>query len=267
MDAKHVNVVFRFDDYSARSATTLEETIIGLFQQHKAAVTFGVIPFACAGDIHDPAPQDVIPLSTAKAHLLEESFRNGVVDVALHGYSHQTIEPGRYTEFADLDFPSQLERLTKGKQLLEQLLDAPVTTFVPPWNKYDLNTLQALEQLGFSTLSANRRGVASHDSRLNFLPASCSLFQLPEAIVAARNSSDLQPLVVVLFHEYDFKEINQKRGRMTIGEFANLLDWLGTQPDIRLLSISQATQEIQDLSAARYLQNQQSPSLLAASSR
>ena len=133
------------------------------------------------------------------------------------------------------------------------MIDAPVTTFVPPWNQYDLNTLRALEVLGFSTLSASKNGEATENSKLNFLPASCGLPRLRDAVKAVRTSSDNQPLIVVLFHQYDFREIDEKRGSITFQEFYDLLNWLKSQRNVRLLSISQATKAIKDLSANRFL--------------
>lgn len=241
--ARQVNVVFRFDDYSARSSTDLEQRIIGLFAERKLPVTFAVIPFVCSGDIHDPAPQNLIPLPPDKVEILKNAQRQGILDVALHGYSHQTNGKPPYAEFVHLDYASQVRRLSEGKKYLEDLLDTPVTTFVPPWNKYDLQTLQALEAVGFTTLSANRKGPASSDSALFFLPATCGLQHLADAVAAARASAETQP-VVVLFHEYDFKEINSRRGRFTVEEFAALLDWVESQQDVRTLSVSQAVETI-----------------------
>jgi len=250
---KQVYVVFRMDDYGARSATDMELRIIDLFRKKGLSLTFGVIPFECAGKVDDPSPQDVLPLPVEKGALLRAGFEEGIVDVALHGYSHQTISDKERTEFAGLDYESQVERLAKGKQLLEGMIGAPVTIFVPPFNSYDRNTLRALEKLGFSCLSANWKGAAEKKSKICFMPATCSLPQLRDAVGAAKTASDEQPLIVVLFHLYDFREINQKLGHMTFQELSVLLDWLKPQKDIRLMSIGQAAKEIQDLSVNRFL--------------
>ncbi|MFX0195031.1 MAG: hypothetical protein ACFFCW_02820, partial [Candidatus Hodarchaeota archaeon] len=85
--------------------------------------------------------------------------------------------------------------------------------------------------------------------------------QLRDAVKAARTSSDIQPVIVVLFHEYDFKEINEKLGSITYQEFSDLLNWLKSQGDVRLLSISQATKVINDLSVNRFLFNKRNHSL------
>jgi len=237
----YVNVVFRFDDYSSTSATNLERRIIDLFSRYQAPITFGVIPFACADDIHDPAPQETIPLDPSKIDLLKSAYDDGILDVGLHGYSHQTISKDYYSEFEGLDYERQLAKLNKGKAYLEEILDAPVSTFVPPWNRYDLNTLKALETAGFTTISADLKGISTEKSNLDFLPATCSIAQVRDCVDTARADLDRQPVVVMLFHEYDFKEVDERRGRTTFQEFSALVAWIDNQPDVRLRSIRQVS--------------------------
>ena len=254
-EEKLINVVFRFDDYSAKSSTDIELKIIDAFRKHKASITFGVIPFICAGSSHDTCSQNVVPLTLMKSDILKTAFMDGTVDIALHGYSHQTINAKKMTEFSGLDYNSQVEKLAKGKKFLETIINAPVTTFVPPWDSYDLNTLRALEDLGFSTISSDRQGEAIENSTLNFLPTTCALHQLRDAVIKAKSSFDTQPVIVVLFHSYDFREVNEKLGNITFQEFSDLLDWLQSRGDVRLLSIRQATMVINDLGAHRFLWN------------
>jgi len=261
VEQKQINVVFRFDDYSSRSSTDMELRIIDAFRNNKSSITFGVIPFISSGDLRNPCPQDVFPLTSMKANILKTAFKDGTLEIALHGYSHHTIDAKHMTEFSGLDYSRQVERIAKGKQLLEEMICSPITTFVPPWNTYDLNTLRALEKLRFSTLSASRGGPVRENSLLNFLPATCILPQLRAAVKAARLSSDIQPVIIVLFHEYDFREIDARRGNTTYQEFYDLLMWLKSQADVRLLSIGQATKIVNDLNANRFLLNKRINSL------
>jgi peptidoglycan/xylan/chitin deacetylase (PgdA/CDA1 family) len=260
---RQINVVFRFDDYSAKSSTDMELRIIDAFRQNKASVTFAVIPFIFNDSVDNPSIQDVIALDSSKGCILKDGLNEGVLDVALHGYSHQAISIGQTTEFSGLDYNDQLERLAKGKKFLEDMIGSPITTFVPPWNTYDSNTLIALEKLSFSTLSASINGETKKDSKLTFLPSSSNLSQLRDSVEIARVSSDPQSIIIALFHEYDFKEISEERGVITYQEFSNLLNWLQSQEDVRLLSISQATQSIDGLGVERFLLNQRHTWLLS----
>lgn len=251
VEEKRILVVFRFDDYSALSSTAAELRIIDEFRKNHAAVTFSVIPFVCDGDIHDPSPMGRVPLPPEKAAILKQGIEEGVLDIALHGYSHQTIDARQMTEFSGLDYSLQLQRVTRGRGFLEAITGTPVATFVPPWNQYDPVTLRALVAAGFSTLSADGDGPMPRDTRLDYLPFTCGLGRLREALPEARASSDTRPIVVVLFHQYDFKEIDQKRGKVTFQEFGHLLNWLRSQKDIRLLSIRQAIEMVAEKRGGR----------------
>ena len=131
-EEKQINLVFRFDDYSALSATALEINIIDTFRKRDSSITFSVIPYVTSGDVHNPDPQDRIPLDATKGALLKTAFEEGVVDIALHGYSHQTNDAEHWSEFTGLDNQTQREKLIQGKALLEEMIDAPVTIFIPP---------------------------------------------------------------------------------------------------------------------------------------
>lgn len=251
---KQIIVVFRFDDYSSRSSTDMEVKLIAAFQKHNISCTFGVIPYVHVGDSHDASPQDVVPLTPTKANILNNAIKTGTLEVALHGYSHQTNHKrGGYTEFSGLAYDSQLERITKGKNLLEEMLDTQITIFIPPWNSYDLNTLRALEKLNFKCISSGRFGDAQESSPLKFLPAICSLLKLRDAVESARRIPEVQPIIVVLFHVFDFLEIDKKRGKLTYPEFVELLSWLTSQKDIHIASINQTTKTINNLSARRFI--------------
>ena len=252
---KTIHVVFRYDDFSAKSPTQTELKIIQAFQRKQAALTVGVIPFVCTGNQHDPSPQDTLALPPHKTRILKKAVQQGVVDVALHGYSHQTHQAGFLSEFAGADYPTQLKKLERAKRYLEKITQTPVNTFVPPWNRYDGNTLRALEKLQFKTLSASENEPSSERSGLKFLPFSVGLPHLRDAVQAARASHDAEPMLVVLFHGYDFESSQDSRAHMTFEEFTKLLNWLSAQQDVQMLSVSQAAHEIEDLGATRYAAN------------
>ena len=252
-EGKHISVVFRFDDYSSRSSTDIEIKLIDAFQKYNACCTFGVIPFICAGDVHDAHPQDVVQLTSVKAAILKNAIKAGVLEVALHGYSHQTNRERRFTEFSGLDYNDQVEKIAMGKNYLEEILGTQVTTFIPPWNAYDLNTIHALEKLDFKSISAGECGDAKKSSSLKFLPATCNLPHLRNVVKSAKHDSDVQPVIVVIFHQYDFLEIDREGGKLTYQDFLELLAWVTSQKDIQVRSIEQATKVIEDLSASRYI--------------
>ena len=119
LEGKKINLVFRLDDYSTRSSTDMELRIIDVFRKNKISITFGVIPFIISGDEHDPSPQDIIPLTSTKGDILKTGIKDGILEIALHGYSHQTINTEKYTEFSGIEYESQVKKIYKGKEFLE----------------------------------------------------------------------------------------------------------------------------------------------------
>lgn len=249
---KEICVVFRMDDYSAVSDTELESRIINIFIEKKIGLTLGVVPHVCSGDDKDPAPQMLISLSKEKAALLREGISSGCIDIALHGYSHQANSTQISSEFAGLDYGTQLKKISDGKKYIENVTNFPLEIFIPPWNQYDGNTLHALEVTGFQVLSAGWNGVSAKDSKIGFLPGTCSLRNIRDAINDARRASDRKPVIVVLFHHYDFIESNDKRGFLSLEMFSDLLDQLLAKPNLKQLSISQAVKLIDDTSSNRF---------------
>jgi predicted deacetylase len=260
-----ITVVFRYDDYSSLSSAEIETNVLNLFQKMKIGCTVGVVPFICAGDGHNPAPQEVIPLTVKKFEILKKLSENDLLEVALHGYSHQytgrrhpffsDFHGVNYTEFYGMEYSEQLARLEKGKSYLEELFQKKVTTFIPPWNSYDLNTILALEKSNFECLSAGPRGDVKKNSRIKYLPETCGIIELKNVIENLRKRRDIEPVIVVEMHPTDFSVKNNNLTIMSLAPLENILSWTKNQKDISILTIEETTKSIQDLSAERFLSN------------
>ena len=261
-----ITLVFRFDDYSAKSDTTLEKEILESFRARRVPLTVSVIPRVASGSAYDPSPQPGLPLPEEKIQLLREALDAGGVEVALHGYAHQTVRRkiggryvkrfGRYdSEFVGVEEADQRKKIQEGRAILEGALGIQVETFVPPWNGYDLNTLKALEESGITNFSAARRGPIDVSSRLRFLPETCALANTQRVVGAAREVPGDSPVVVVLFHHYDFVEHDPTYGNFSLPRLQALLDWVEKQGDLRVLTLGEAARSLKDLSARRFYWN------------
>jgi peptidoglycan/xylan/chitin deacetylase (PgdA/CDA1 family) len=258
-----ITIVFRYDDYSSRSATDLERHLIAAFQKHGVCCTFGIIPFVKENYL-DVQPQAGIPLTTAKAEMARNAIKAGTMDPAQHGYSHQTLQSqpgGWHTSYAGLDYDSQLYKISTGKVFLDEMLHTKITTFIPPFNSYDTNTLRALEKLDFQCLSANLFGETA-TTTLKILPATCTLAQIRQVIHYARKVIDYHPMICVLLHQNEFVGVENTIGKekiahkISLQEFDDLLSWITSQNDLRVRSISQLLEENIDLSMERFRNNQ-----------
>lgn len=270
---RQVTVIFRFDDFASTSDTELETALFELFAARQMALTVGVIPSVIEGGAdprHQPpagaASRPLHLLTSHKADLLRTYIDRGTVEAALHGYTHElfTESPHR-SEFIGMPADTQAERVTKGKEFLEAILETPIITFIPPFNGYDRATVRACEQAGLRIFSAGMWGPAARESSMHFIPSTCGLDDLEQAINAARRSADDHPVVVVLFHETDFlasapggvAEISAaeaSKGPMTLADMRRLLDFVAGQADVKVMTLAGAVQRLAGFDAARYAQ-------------
>ena len=258
--SKEIIVIFRYDDFSSNSPDVVDNALIHAFAQQGVSCTFGVVPFVTAGDYRDSNPCEEIALTEAKVQILKKAMANSAVDIALHGCNHRTnYKQPPHSEFYGLDYEVQLVKIRRGKEFMEGKFGAPVTTFIPPWNSYDRNTLKALDKAGIDCISANRYGLAEKPLQLKYAPIVAETSDLKRAINSARKMNEA-PLIVVLIHPYDFTESGDSRAKISCIEFGNLLLWLSSQQDIKICSISQLLSQRVSLGGDRFIANR--PSLL-----
>ncbi|MFA4901891.1 MAG: DUF2334 domain-containing protein [Desulfobaccales bacterium] len=258
----YVTVVFRYDDYCSRTDTELEKRIIADFKKHNVCCTFSIIPFVKAKNYLGFEPQDVIPLTPEKIAIARDAIKAGAMDATQHGYSHQTLQTkGWHTEFQTLDYSTQMDKLKKGKAFLEKVLDKPMITFVPPYNAYDAITIEVLEKLNFQCLSAGMEGETVPSTSLKILPATCNLDNLRNTIEYARKIVDYDPIICVVFHQYVFSDVETVTEqedinyKMSYDKFSELLSWVASQKDIRIMSIDQVLKTKVNLSMDRFINN------------
>lgn len=251
-DEKKIIVVFRYDDYSNNSDTKFEKEIIALFKKYNFECAFGVIPYDISHKSNASIQDRLDSLSTYKLGILKNAINEGIIEVALHGYSHRNIYRNSHdifkieynSEFFGLKYESQFSKIAKGKYFLEKNLQEEITIFIPPWNSYDLNTIRALEEQNFKYISANGSGNTYNSSSLNYLPTTCTLNQLHETVKFAREHIEAEPIILVMFHQYELENIN---------ELKNAFEWIELQGDINVKNFHQVS-TISDLSAKHYLQ-------------
>lgn len=140
-----IDVAIRFDDPSAVSDHALERAILHAMACHGVCATFATIPHAGQ---HALSADDV-------PHLVE-ARQSGRLEIAQHGFSHESCRPGGSlpSEFAGLDRAAQTDKITAGRSTLEQVFGVAIRGFVPPFNTFDQVTASILSDQDFLYLSA-----------------------------------------------------------------------------------------------------------------
>lgn len=254
---KPITIILRYDDYSAVSNTHLESQILETLERHQLPCIFAVIPCVTTNGFRNPQPADSLTMDAEKIALLKPYIDRGLIELCVHGCTHQTQEGKSLhtlSEFSGRPYEIQLQRLTHAKGILESQFGHTVKTFVPPWGNYDDNTLRAAEAAGFSIISADPRGPASDEQNLLYVPGTCRIHQLMDAITEARSlPSSGSTLITAVIHPYDFIESDKERGVITFQQFEEMLAEISNDPGLRFTTAAGATQLFSDLSAARLI--------------
>ena len=87
--------------------------------------------------------------NTELLEYLKEKYKQGKVDILLHGYSHEyQLSENKWLAEMKWKSSSQLkEEIPKGKKHLEKLLGMNISVFVAPNNSIDKKAISVLEDL------------------------------------------------------------------------------------------------------------------------
>lgn len=249
-------VALRYDDLTAKSDWPAEKRMFELAAAQRLPVSVAIIPAlfeppgaASASDATAAAEAAEAPSDDERAEAgriydekvlrLRELAGAGQVEIAQHGWTHyyRTDRPWPRTELAGLSYRDQRSRIQRGKKRLERTLGLAVKTFMPPWNSYDTTTLRVLGDLDFDLVAAGRRGAADPrpGRKMGYLPATCEHDHARAAVAEVRQTGR-PALIVVQLHPYNLGP----GGSLGIAGLERLVAWLGTQPDVAGVTLSQA---------------------------
>lgn len=206
-----MKLVFRMDDvYLLRNH--FEEEIFNLFAKHEIPLNVGIIPFD----------------KNEKPYVNDNVNLNSFIVPCLHGYTHD--KSGLQGEFDGIKFTIQKEWIQKGMVHLSKILDQKVACFIPPFNKYDENTVKVISEMPGISLSGGIDKKYNNDLEI---PVSLEHFNLLENIGFRKFLKFLpkECKLIILFHPYNFSEVTTshfktKRRVYSLHKLDNLLTQL-----------------------------------------
>ena len=212
-------VAFRLDDVQGYWLNEVQIAIIETFQKKNVPLTIGIIGGEKFQFGKDPKISNLI-----KNRLAENpSF----IEIANHGWNHE--------DFSTIDKKIQSELIKKTNQRLYNILDISPKVFIPPYNKFDNNTIIALQENNITHFSS-----MLETSNPPYVFEGVSLFHFPETATTGKidtnlgifskipnqetldsikDSSDKYGFVVVTMHPQEFS-IHEKN---TV--YTNNVDW------------------------------------------
>jgi peptidoglycan/xylan/chitin deacetylase (PgdA/CDA1 family) len=248
-----IKMVFRYDDYLLMPSK-LNDSILYIFQKNNIPLCVGIIPFDNNNTVINSLNQDQI-------NDLISRIQRKEIEVALHGYNHNNNAHVSFftkyasSEFATLSYANQMEKLKKGKEFLDSLLQIDIKVFIPPFNTYDKTTLKALENLNFEIISAITKGPVG-SSKIQYIPGTYVDFVNLNKIIEANKNNDVA--IIVYFHPFSFpggspNYPNDVTKQITMNQLDNLLHWL-RQDGISFYTFSDIAKKA-DFSKKKYLEN------------
>ena len=221
-------VIFRDDDVAPRTKFAELRAVNQVHVDKNVPVTLGITPHQNASE-GNQLLQDrqflIYMRSIASNHLFE---------FAQHGYTHQSVSMVSPSEFYGRPYAVQYDAIKKGRDDIKQAFGVVPTTFIPPFDKSDNNTLKAAKALGFTTygtayrdfniVQGQREGIKVESVSLVF--ANTSLASMKNETERFLNKPNSNDTLVVLYHPADFSGTNGVVNSQRVKLLADYIDYL-----------------------------------------
>ena len=215
--------LLRYDDFSTCSSNAVEERLIAVFSRHRIPCTFSVIPYVCDPEsLLSDGDVKLRPLPKSKADLLKPLLKEGLAEIALHGYAHLALSEIRGHQEFSPRMPKEIQRklIRKGRQFLEDVFGVRVRLYIPPWNWLTPLTATVLREEDF-LLSGNMPDPDC--SAPAQLPCATGIAETTCALKTARWFGKGRNSIGTMIHDYDFFESNLGTSDLKIAQFEEIL--------------------------------------------
>lgn len=152
-----------------------------------------------------PASISVIPIGLAEDKRMTRYLKKHDChfEYTLHGYDQGKDNGYQAPEFAFLSEEEAGERIDMGLEVLSEITDEAIYTFVPPNNAYSTGTRQALIKRGFRVVSAERGGFFDYNAT-TYNYSEMQSYTKEEAFNQCRQAWDESDVCVLMVHPQDF---------------------------------------------------------------
>jgi peptidoglycan/xylan/chitin deacetylase (PgdA/CDA1 family) len=190
--SENIKIVFRYDDFILQN-DSISEQIVHVFQKHNIPLVLGIIPCDSSENFVQASKYPFI-------NTLKQGLANGSLEMALHGYNH--LKLSNNGEFGNVPLSEQYRRMMLGKHYLDSVFHQKTTTFIPPWNAYDGNTLEVMDKLGIKVISsALTINQPCTNEKIDYFPHTIGH---PQLLIPILESNKYRSgIIVLMFHQYD----------------------------------------------------------------
>jgi peptidoglycan/xylan/chitin deacetylase (PgdA/CDA1 family) len=236
-------VIFREDDVAPRVDFPELQAVNQVHIDKNVPLTLGITP-------HQNASKGNQLLQDKQfLNYMRSIASNHLFEFAQHGYTHQSVSMASPSEFYGRPYAVQYDAIKKGRDYITQAFGVVPTTFIPPFDKSDNNTLKAAKALGFTEYSTAFRdfnilqgqseGIKIESVSLVF--ANESLESLKNETEQFLNNPHSVDTLVVLYHPYDFSGPNGVVNLQRVKLLADYIDYLKSTGRVQFTTFNRAT--------------------------
>jgi hypothetical protein len=144
-------VIFREDDVAPNADFAELQAVNQLNINMNIPVVMGIIPHPYAM----PSGNQLIEVNHTFLEYMRSLTSNHLFQFAQHGYTHLDLGPSPEgpSEFYGRPYAAQYDAIKQGRDDITQAFGVTPTSFLPPFDKSDNNTLKACEAQGFTEYS------------------------------------------------------------------------------------------------------------------
>ena len=162
-------LVFRLDDVCPMMDAEKFERVINIFEEYNVKPLLGIVPDN--KDTNLNKDEENAYFWSKMRELVERNY-----DIAMHGYQHiydnnkmGIVNTRKASEFAGHSYEVQVEKIRKGKEMLQEKI-GEVDIFFAPGHSYDKCTIDALHENGFKWMSDGRSHWGYQNRKIKFIP-------------------------------------------------------------------------------------------------
>ena len=225
-------VIFREDDVAPNADFAELQAVNQLNINMNVPVTLGIIPHPYP----TPSGNQLIEVNHTFLEYMRSLTSNHLFQFAQHGYTHLDTGPSPVgpSEFYGRPYAAQYDAIKQGRDDITQAFGVTPTSFLPPFDKSDNNTLKAAKALGFTEYSTAFRDFNQNAGSLDGMRLDTISIEIGNNTLQSLENATNQWLndpysintFVVLYHPADFEGPNFAVNTSKVTLLANYIDYL-----------------------------------------
>jgi peptidoglycan/xylan/chitin deacetylase (PgdA/CDA1 family) len=227
-------IIFRDDDIAPWNKVDTLKLVNQVHIDENVPVTLGIVPHPSL-----VKQGNVLPADAEFFDYMQSISSNPLFEFAQHGYAHRDNTGTPHSEFYGLPYSRQYETIKSGQSDLVNAFGVTPTTFIPPWNKGDDNTLKAIKSLGFTEYSSAYQDFNINSGYRDGIRIESYSFVLDDTTLPLAKditerllNDEHTTTIIVFYHFWSFSGKDGPINATKVQLFGEYLDYLKKRGDV-----------------------------------